>query len=313
MDNILISMINASKLQRGELKKGAQDVGDDFEKIFKDQFDSRAKEKDVQDTGRKTISQEQSRRQKGAEDKEEIQKKARTKYKMKTKAELKKHDPMLAALLEASIRNLDTMTLREKQALRLDMFSNKTGIGMKELEKMLAQRGLNLNQLTYQEIAQLTQKHSRSQVLSFLDELIRQRRDSQKIQAPTGMAQGELHQEGRPAAKVDETMTAKQMAEEAEKQIKREEVLDQIIKQIEVRTLKDRSEVAIKMNPEFLGQLKIKLELKEGRISANFDTTSALVREILEESQDDLLKSFSEKGLNLSGITIHMVEEEEIA
>ena len=36
MDNILISMINASKMARGEMKKGAQETGDDFEKVFKD-------------------------------------------------------------------------------------------------------------------------------------------------------------------------------------------------------------------------------------------------------------------------------------
>lgn len=312
MDNILISMINASKLQKGEMKKEAQDTGDDFEQIFKDQFDNKAKKKDEQSSARKVVSEEHTSKDKKTSDRDELQKKMQERNDPKDIAQLKKQNPILAALLEAGIRNLDTMSLRDKQAYRLDVFSNTTGIGLKELEKMLIQRGLSLNLMTYQEIAELTKKHDRNQVISFLDELIRERRESQKIQAPSGAVQSDIHQEGRPAAKVDEMQSAKDMAEEAEKQIKRQEVLDQIIKHIEVKTLEGGSEVAIRMNPEFLGQLKIKLQFTEGKITASFDTTSAFVREILEGSQDELVSAFSEKGIKLSGYNVRVIDEEEM-
>ncbi|MCL5036813.1 MAG: flagellar hook-length control protein FliK, partial [Chloroflexi bacterium] len=144
-------------------------------------------------------------------------------------------------------------------------------------------------------------------------ELIRQRRDSQKVQAAVGAQQGELHQEGRPASKADDVQSAKQLAEEAEKQVKRQDVIDQIVKHIEVKSLQNQTEVAIKLNPEFLGQLKVKLEFKDGGVSASFDTTSALVREMLDESKDELMETFSGKGIKLSHISVRTVTEEEMA
>ncbi|MCL5037240.1 MAG: hypothetical protein M1269_09015, partial [Chloroflexi bacterium] len=104
MDNILISMINASKLQRGEMKKESEASGDEFDKIFKDQFGDKAK-KDRQDSARKTISQEDSPKQKGPEDRADTQKKMQMKYEPENMTQFKKQNPLLATLLEANTRD----------------------------------------------------------------------------------------------------------------------------------------------------------------------------------------------------------------
>lgn len=96
---------------------------------------------------------------------------------------------------------------------------------------------------------------------------------------------------------------------DAERSIKREEVIKQIINHVELKNFAGKSELTIKMNPEFLGSMKMRLMFEGDKVSAEFNTTSAEVRQALEESTEELSNALAENGVKVGKINVKLVDD----
>ena len=78
---------------------------------------------------------------------------------------------------------------------------------------------------------------------------------------------------------------------------------------MEIQNFANRDELQLRLNPEYLGELKIKLtQDKDGELSAQFITNSEETREVLTESRSDLRDKIEGKGLRLKHIGIEYDE-----
>ena len=90
---------------------------------------------------------------------------------------------------------------------------------------------------------------------------------------------------------------------------KRQQVINQIVTHMEIRNFTSRDELTLRLNPEYLGELKIKINRgKDGELSAQFITDSEDTREVLQESRAELREHIEKKGMNLRSIDIEMVD-----
>ncbi|MBI5642839.1 MAG: flagellar hook-length control protein FliK [Deltaproteobacteria bacterium] len=80
------------------------------------------------------------------------------------------------------------------------------------------------------------------------------------------------------------------------------EKLDQGVKM----TIRDGGEVRLKLNPEHLGELNIKLNVAEGRVSADVLVDSADVKAMLDADSGRLKEIFSSNGLTLEKYTVEV-------
>jgi hypothetical protein len=132
---------------------------------------------------------------------------------------------------------------------------------------------------------------------------------SKDITKGPGMA---LTQEGQGTK--EQQQVASKAANESEKadaarNVKREEVIRQIIQHVELRNIGNRTELSLKLNPEYLGEMRIKL-IKDGEnITAQFQTVSPVVREAIEESQEELMSTLNEYGVKLNKVKVDLVDE----
>lgn len=229
-----------------------------------------------------------------------------------------------AYLYQMMYKNPDAMSLAEKQALKLDS-GTRDGVGLRELQRMMSERGLNMRDLTFTQMANLTRSNSRTQVSSFLEHLSKEARGDKEA-APlrgaastdAGLAASSSAHKGDPGTSTENGLAAAavrqagQMTpgrENAQTQ-RRREVIDQIVSHMELRNLANRDELHMKLNPEYLGELKIKLVQGEGGVvSARFSTTSRDTREVLDESRSDLRKRVEERGIRLGQIEVDLVDE----
>jgi hypothetical protein len=119
-------------------------------------------------------------------------------------------------------------------------------------------------------------------------------------------------QEGQ--ATKEQQQVAGKSAQESEKadaarNIKREEVIRQIIQHVELRNIGNKTELTLKLNPEYLGDMKLKLTKDGDRITAEFQTVSPIVREAIEESREELMSALNDYGIKLSKVKVDLVED----
>lgn len=115
--------------------------------------------------------------------------------------------------------------------------------------------------------------------------------------------------ESKVAPKLDLSQISKAEKAEAERQVKREEVIKQVIDHVELKNFGSKSELTIKMNPEFLGAMKMRLLFEGDKVSAEFNTTSQEVRAALEESSEELAEAMSQKGIKFDKMNVKLVDD----
>lgn len=316
-------------------KKSASADKDMFSRILEQQT---GKGTEAQEKGRETIAAEKKGADKAADAKGASEMEERLKARLGMKTDV---SSMANYLYNVVLQNPDTLSMSERQALHKGEFS-KEAVGIKDLQRMLSQRGLNLSNLSFTQIAQLTQRNNRSQITSFLDNLLTEMRHgkpdpaavAQATRAPqqTEHDKATREDEGRKDAQSKEAQTLTQPSTQPEFQVPlaqaplpsqgaqqaaearreaRENVLQQIIKKMEIRSMGDRTELTLKLNPEYLGDLRVKLTTQNGRMEARFETSSKEVRSYIEEGMTALRQNFTAQGLNLERISAHVVESEE--
>ena len=229
-----------------------------------------------------------------------------------------------AYLYQLMYKNPDAMSLAEKQALKVDT-GTRDGVGLRELQRMMSEKGLNMRELSFSQMADLTRSSSRANVSTFLEHLAKEQKgdkDGAKTAASATVEAGmaatsttrtesttQTRDHGLAAAALRQAGQATPGQENAQTR-RRREVIDQIVQHMELRNLANRDELHLKLNPEYLGELKIQLTQGEGgEVSARFLTTSEETREVLKESRSDLRKRVEGRGVRLGHIDVDLVDD----
>ncbi len=210
-------------------------------------------------------------------------------------------------LFDLAYKNPDTLSLGEKQSMRLAEFSS---VGLHDLRGMLTERGLQFRDLSFTQLAMVTRDGARNQVSSALDQLVREReqeRDGKEFEKLVGetQPQKDLARELR-SVQLSTEVRAQHQAEDARQN--RQMVIDQVLQHIEVRNLANKTELSLKLNPEYLGDLRIKLVHGKEGIKAEFETTSRTTREVIEENEEELRSKVADRGVRLNEVTVKLVE-----
>lgn len=90
-----------------------------------------------------------------------------------------------------------------------------------------------------------------------------------------------------------------------------EKIMQQIIKGTEVsmKVGKDVSEMMIKLNPKDLGNVSLKISLKNEQLVAEFSVENKTVKEVLESRLDDLKTALSDKGFSIEALDVSVNQD----
>lgn len=287
-NNILVSLVNTLKQTKEKVSSRTSEAdGELFTQILSEKSKEKGEKTESMITGQEKTEKEKARDE-------------AVKLRGKTFPKQAELSPLLNYLYNLVLKNPDALSLGEKSALGLDAEGH--GVGIQEFQKMLSQRNLNLRELSFSQLAQLTQRSTRGQINAFLDEIVRLKKDG----APEATIRGiEVAKKGE----VEIAAKAAGAAVPEETAVKREEVIQQIIQHLELKNIADRSELSIRLNPAFLGELKLNIVKDGGKLSIRFQTTSRKVRSIIQESIEELSGALQSKGITVSNIGVNLVEE----
>ena len=214
-------------------------------------------------------------------------------------------------------KNVDTLSLAEKQALRVAEFANADQQNVKTTPQLAMQP-------QPQAPAAQTAKTGKSARPS---DMAVGKEASSKVRAAaeradeknTEMAEDTHKKEtGKhsSASNLDQALVKEaNFADElrktssADRARERQSVVDQILQQIEVRNFANRTELHLKLNPEYLGELKVKLVHTDDGIRADFETSSRATRQLLREGEEDLKSQAATKGVRMRSMKVTLVDK----
>lgn len=320
---------------KGDKRDSTDDMGRSFSQLFEEEANkgmkASGKEKDSKETSLIHNKNESDKEAGKATSQEKAKADAKTdevqqKIQEEIKNKLTQMNPALNYLYNLMYKNPDALSLVEKQSAGLEK-NPEVGVGLKQFNDLLKERGMKLSDLSFNQISKLAQCNTKSQITAFLDTLKKaewQTAEDEKMKSSTLEAGKEkiasekasetasgpkslFSDEARVNQQAQQTEQQQEMQKSAQ-QIKREEVIDQIVKQMEVRNFAGKTELQMRLNPEYLGELKMNIVHEDGKMVAKFETTSREVRELLEESLPELTSEFGKKGLKLEGANVKLVE-----
>lgn len=216
---------------------------------------------------------------------------------------------MKTMIHDLSLKDRDVLSLSQKQTLGLNA-DGASGVSADEFQRMMASRNLKLNDMNMHQLSQLMQRSSKEQITSFLDKMVNEQRKAGGENAAGNLAGGVSGTASEGSAPTDPSLAdLKAERTEAERSVKREEVIKQIIQHAELRDVGNRTELSLKLNPEYLGEMKLKLILKGDEVTAEFNTVSPYVREAIEESHGELFEALASKGIKVAKIAVNLVDK----
>ena len=83
-------------------------------------------------------------------------------------------------------------------------------------------------------------------------------------------------------------------------------VIDQVVRGVTMRTLGSSSEIRLRLNPEHLGDVTVKLVVNGDAVNASILTQSAEARDALAGGATQLNRSFAEAGLKLQNLSVDL-------
>lgn len=81
-------------------------------------------------------------------------------------------------------------------------------------------------------------------------------------------------------------------------------VLDQIVKKVELDLKSGQTEMRMQLKPENLGEVQMKVVIEDGKLNAHFLTSTATAKEALEANVQQLKQSLQEQGVKVEKIAI---------
>lgn len=82
------------------------------------------------------------------------------------------------------------------------------------------------------------------------------------------------------------------------------DILDQVTEKLEVSLFDNKSEMVIKLKPNDLGNVTVKITIENGVMNAKFLAESVKVKETLESNLNNLKESLKEQGLNVQDLNV---------
>lgn len=228
-----------------------------------------------------------------------------------------KLDPRAAAT--RATQNPATLSMLEKQAFRLGEFSG-TKQPMGGLAQMLASQGLDLTSFSPQQLKSLMSRMDSQELGKMLSGMKAEgkndpsKMDDSALKNLREQATAETQKQVKEQPNFDlQSLVGAGMSKEAGESARAEQrrkVLDQILSHIQVRNVANQTEMQLRLNPEYLGEVKIQLvHDDEGGIKAKFSTTSKLTREILTENKETLMDQARDKGIRLGAMDVELVDD----
>jgi len=252
---------------------------------FSDMFEEASK------SAGKSVSKERTQEKRNESREEAHAKNTSAKQDSETMESLKEAmlSPLLKYIYSVVYKNPDILSNSERSALGLD--KQKSGqVGLKELQKFLADRGIKFTDLDSDKLRNLVQRNDRGTVVAYLDDLIRER-----------LYSGAKDSSGR----VKEKSGAGLFGDvKTPKDLKNKEVIDRIISHIKLQNLAKSTEVVIRLNPEYLGELKIKINVEGKKTNVEFTAKNEETKAIINDGIIDLKKALSAKGLDIEEIKV---------
>lgn len=221
-------------------------------------------------------------------------------------------------------RDPATLSMLEKSAYRMGEFSTNKAAGPaglgQALVQMLASQGISVSGMSPEQIKGLMSRMDAND----LGKLLAGARGD-------GMGQGQLAKDEKLLKELNEKLAQASRNTPVEQQAfnldqlvsaglskeagdtaraeQRRQVLDQILAQIDVKNVANQTEMNLRLNPEYLGEVKISLvHDDEGGVRANFLTTSKATREVLAENTSDLIGKARDKGVRIGSMSVKLVD-----
>lgn len=212
-----------------------------------------------------------------------------------------------------------TLSMNERAAFQLGEFSGKSSKGMMGgMAQMLAGQGIDMSSFSPQQIMSLLSRMDTKELGKMMSQMKMSGANFDEDMVKKLKEQLNANQQAQQAAKEPgnfnlESFAAAGMpkeAGEAARQEQRRMVMDQILTNIQVRNVANQTEMQLRLNPEYLGEVKISLvHDDEGGVTAKFTTTSKVTSEILAESKDDLMEQAAGHGVRIGSMDVAYVDD----
>ena len=234
--------------------------------------------------------------------------------------------PLLNYLYNLMYKDPNALSGVEKRMAGLDKMAihNQYDVQYNQLKQMLSQRGMKLSDLNFVQMSKLAQTKTTSQVNAYLDQLAKEMKtkgsdkDGLKNLVEKGKEAQARRAEGKTARDVqrENAQNLKEamgehkasQADKSQELFNRKEAMNQIISKIDIRNLNEQTDMVMKLNPEYLGELKLMINMKDDRLAARFETTSKEVQQLISESMDELTALFKRKGLKFADARVSLVD-----
>ena len=228
-----------------------------------------------------------------------------------------------------------------------NQINNQGQVGLRDLRKLMTERGISFNQLDSKELVKLSSMHNRGEVTNFLNQLMKKLRNKDKNMFSLGnqIAKDKMDLKDK---KVNETEENKKASDKPDKELERlreasasdnmdklkgvplshffetavhtqfktgtmmeQQIMDQVMQKMEINSEKTKSEVAIRLNPEYLGEVKLNMTVdkEKGTVSVDFKTTSRAARDTLKGNLKGLEEAFKAAGLKMEKFEVTLDDE----
>jgi flagellar hook-length control protein FliK len=87
------------------------------------------------------------------------------------------------------------------------------------------------------------------------------------------------------------------------------DIINQVIKKADIFVQGSHQEMVMKLEPESLGKLNLKIVIENGLVTAKFVAESQQVKEVLESSFNQLKDALQQKGITVQGFSVSVKQE----
>ncbi len=211
-----------------------------------------------------------------------------------------------------------TLSMAERATFQLGEFAAKGGGAMSGMAQMMASQGIDMSGFTPQQIMSLLSRMDTKELGKMMSQMKMTGANFDEDMAKKLQEQVNANAQAHKAAREPGNFSLESFATagmpkeagEAARQEQRRMVMDQILTNIQVRNVANQTEMQLRLNPEYLGEVKITLvHDDEGGIKAKFSTTSKVTSEVLAESKTELMEQAAGKGVRIGSMDVEFVEE----
>lgn len=86
-------------------------------------------------------------------------------------------------------------------------------------------------------------------------------------------------------------------------------IFDQIIQNAKITVAGGKSEATIKLNPDFLGKVEMKIVVEDGKVNVKFTAENTVVQNAIVENINDLKKNLIDAGLDVQNVLVMLADQ----